>query len=424
MQFSGGTLQQTLSDIIKIRYINLLAFGSRINKNLRLVQPLFFIRRKTMTAILMRTALVIAISLLASSLRAKDCFVYFGTFTDASSHGIYVARLDMNDGKLSRPELAVAIDSPNYLAVSPNGRFLFAATRTNGRHPGSVVSFAIDGKSGALRRLDEKPSGGDGPNYVCDDAAADSLLTANYLSGTVKSFHLNRDGTLVNGTVIQHHGHSVNPARQASPHPHCFVAAPGGRFALACDLGLDKVMIYKVNPADAALTANDPAFAPISPGSGPRHIAFSPDGKTACVISEMACTVTVFDWDGTRGSLKQRQSLSLLPPGQYKESFTAAEIEYRPDGRFVYATIRGHNSVSVLAVRGKKLSLTQNVPCGGDFPRGMGVDPTGRWLIVGNQNSRTVTVFAINRRTGKLTPTGQVLKAGVPVDVKFAPVSS
>lgn len=366
---------------------------------------------------------IVAVTLLSPALLAKDCFVYFGTFTDASSRGIYVSRLDMDSGKLSTPELAAPADSPNYLAVSPDSRFLFAATRA-GNQPGAIVSFAIDGKTGDLRRLDSRSSGGDGTCYVSDDVADKCLLTANYDGGSVKSFHLNSDGTFTDGTVIQHHGSSVNPARQTGPHPHCFVPAPKGRYALVCDLGLDKVMVYQVNPANAVLTPNNPPYAAIAPGSGPRHVAFSPDGKTACVISEMAYTVAVFDWDAKRGKLTQRQSLSLLRPGQYKGlAFTAAEIEYRPDGRFVYATVRGHNSVSVLAVKRKKLSLIQNLSCGGDFPRGMGIDPSGRWLIVGNQKSRTVTVFAINKRTGMLTPTGQILNAGISVDVKFAPVS-
>jgi 6-phosphogluconolactonase len=257
---------------------------------------------------------------------------------------------------------------------------------------------------------------------VSDDVAENCLLVSNYGSGSVKSFHLNPDGTFVDGNVIQHYGSSVNQVRQAGPHPHCIVPSPDGRFALVCDLGLDKVMVYKVNSA-GVLTSNDPPFAPIAPGSGPRHVAFSPDGKTACVISEMACTVTVFDWDAKRGRLTQRQSLSLLPDGQYKDSFTAAEIEWRPDGKFVYATIREHNSVSVLSVKGKKLSLIQNLSCAGDFPRGMGIDPSGHWLMVGNQKSRTVTVFEINKRTGMLTPTGQVVNVGIPVDIKFAPLA-
>lgn len=361
-----------------------------------------------------------AVAFWPPGLWAKDCFVYFGTFTDASSRGIYVSRLDMDSGKLSAPEVAAVEDSPNFLAVSPDSRFLFAAARAGGMGPGSIASFAINGKTGGLRRLDVKSSGGNGPCYVSEDAVDRCLLASNYGGGSVKSYHLNSDGTFTDGTVIQHYGSSVNPARQAGPHPHCFVPAPRGRFALACDLGLDKVMVYKVDPASAALTPNDPPFALIAPGSGPRHIAFSPDGKIAVVISEMACTVTVFDWDAKHGRLTQRQSLALLPAGQYQDSFTAAEIAWRPDGKFVYATIRGHNSVSVLAVKRKKLSLVQNLPCGGDFPRGMGIDPSGHWLIVGNQKSRTVTVFGIDKHTGMLTPTGQVLNAGIPVDVKFA----
>jgi 6-phosphogluconolactonase len=381
-----------------------------------------FLTHRTQTRIAIGACFIFALTLVVPAAPARDCFVYFGTFTDASSRGIYVSRLNMDSGNVSSPELAVAADSPNYLAVSPDGHFLFAVTRVDGNDPGSVASFSIDGKTGALRRLDIKSSGG-GPCYVGDDAEDHCLLTANYGGGTVKSFHLNADGTFTDSTVIQHSGSSVNAARQAGPHPHCFVPAPGGQFALACDLGLDKVMVYKVNPANAALTPNDPPFAAIAPGSGPRHIAFSPDGKTACVISEMACTVTVFDWDGKRGRLTQRQSLSLLPPGQYKDTFTAAEIAWRPDGRFVYATVRTHNSISVLAVKRKKLSLIQNLPCGGDFPRGMGIDPSGRWLLIGNQKSKTVTVFGINARTGMLTPTGQVLDVGIPVDVKFVPIT-
>lgn len=376
---------------------------------------------KIKTALCAKALSLIALTLLVPAAWAKDCLVYFGTFTDASSKGIYVSHLDLDSGKLSAPELAVAVDSPNYLAISPDGRFLFAASR-NDQGEGAVDSFSVDAKTGTLSLLDQKSSGGSGPCYVGVDPPDQAVIVANYTGGTVKSFHLKPDGSLTDGTVIEHHGSSVNPARQAGPHPHCFVAAPAGHFALSCDLGLDKVMVYRVNPADATLTTNDPPFAAIAPGSGPRHIAFSPDGKSACVISEMACTATVFSWNGAKGKLREREAVQLLPPGQYQKSFTAAETAYRPDGRFVYATIREHNSVSVLAVEGKKLSLIQNLPCAGDFPRGMGIDPTGRWLIVGNQKSKTVTVFGIDPTTGKLTYTGQSLAVGIPVDVKFLPI--
>jgi 6-phosphogluconolactonase len=376
---------------------------------------------RTKTALCARALSLIVVALLVPAVWAKDCLVYFGTFTDAASKGIYVSHLDLDSGKLSAPEVAAAVGSPNYLAISPDGHFLFAVTRGD-KGDGAVATFSVDAGSGSLKLLDQKSSGGNGPCYVGLDTPDQAVIVANYSGGTVKSFHLNPDGTLVDGTIIEHHGSSVNPERQAGPHPHCFVPAPDGRFALACDLGLDKVMIYRVNPDNGTLTTNDPAFAAIAPGSGPRHIAFSPDGKSACVISEMACTATVFSWNGAKGKLRERQTVQLLPPGEYQKNFTAAEIAYRPDGRFVYATVRTHNSISVLAVDGKKLSLVQNLPCAGDFPRGMGIDPTGHWLIVGNQKSKTVTVFAIDAETGKLTYTGQSMVIGIPVDVKFLPL--
>lgn len=386
-------------------------------------QP-FTRRPRIISRIFSGTLLIIAALLLPPTIWAKDCFVYFGTFTDTTSRGIYVSRLDMDTGKLSDPQLAVAASSPNYLAVSPNGRFLYAAARgNNSANSGAISAYAIDGSNGHLKLLDEKPSGGAGPCYVGTDTSGQCIFAANYVAGSVKSFHVNPDGTLADGTVIQHEGHSINPDRQKGPHAHCFVAAPTGQFALACDLGLDKVMVYKFNASDATLTPNKPPFATVTPGSGPRHVAFSPDEKTACVISEMACKVTVFDWDGVNGKLQSRQAVSLLPPATYQPTFTAAEIAYRPDGRFVYATVRGPNSVSVLAVDATtgNLSLIQNLPCGGDFPRGMGIDPSGHWLIVGNQKSGTITVFSIDADSGKLTPTGQVLNVGSAVDVKFAP---
>ena len=371
----------------------------------------------------------LALALLVPNLRAADCLVYFGTFTDTHSHGVYVSRLDMETGKLSKPKLAVAVPSPNYLAVSPDGRFLYVAERRdNTTNGGSIDAFAINPRSGRLKLLDKKSSGGAGPCFVGVDAAGQNVFCANYNGGSVKSFHVNADGTLTDGTVIQHHGSSVNPDRQTGPHAHCFVGAPSGPFALACDLGMDKVMVYHVDPANAALTPGDPPFATVAPGSGPRHLAFSPDGKTVCVISEMACTITVFDWDSATGKLNERQVVPLLLPGLYQKTFGAAEIVYSPDGKYVYATIRGPagprgaNSISTLAVDKQTgdLRLIQNLPCGGDFPRGLGVDPSGGWLIVGNQKSGTVTEFIIGP-DGRIKLIGKPLSVGSAVDVKFAP---
>jgi 6-phosphogluconolactonase len=285
-----------------------------------------------------------------------------------------------------------------------------------------VSAFALDTHTGGLKLLDQKSSGGDGPCHVSVDSSGQAVFVANYNSGSVKSFRANDDGTLTDGTFIQHHGGSVDTNRQDHAYAHCMVPAPGGRFVLACDLGMDKVMIYRFDGANAALTANKPAFASVPPGSGARHLAFSPDGKFAYVINEMGCTVTTFAWDGTKGKLKPRQMVSLLPPGvALTNAYTAAEIAVRPDGRFVYGTVRGHDSISVLSVDAKNGNLTfvENVPSGGIFPRGMGIDPTGHWLLAANQKSGTVSVFDIDAATGKLTSTGQIVPSGTPVDVKF-----
>jgi 6-phosphogluconolactonase len=368
--------------------------------------------------------LVATIALLAGpNVTAKDYWAYFGTFTNETCRGVYVSRFDPKTGRLSPAQVAAEIPSPTFLAVSPDGGLLFTATRAetfDGRKGGSVSAFAIDRHTGSLRLLDQKFSGGEAPCHVSVDRDGQNVFVANYLGGSVKSFHLNRDGTLAEGTSVLHHGSSVNTNRQSHAYAHCMAPAPAGRFVLACDLGTDKVTVYQVDSTNAALTAVETASVP--PGSGARHLAFGPDGHFAYVINEMGCSVTAFAWDGIKGTLTPHETVSLLPPdAPVTNTFTAAEIAVSPDGRFVYGTTRGHDSISVLAVGAKTgaLSLVQNLPSGGNAPRGMGIDPSGRWLLAAHQKSGTVTVFAIAPATGKLTPTGQALPAGSPVDVKF-----
>ena len=350
--------------------------------------------------------------------------VYFGTYTNSLSRGIYVARLDGDTGRLSAPELAAETPSPCFLAVSPGNKFLYAANSVpvfQGEKTGAVTAFAIDPGSGKLKWLNQTSSGGAGPCHVSVDATGKVLLVANYGSGSVKSISLNSDGSLgPGGLFFQLHGSGVNPGRQSGPHAHFITTDPANRFALACDLGTDRVLIYRL--ADGILTSNNPPFAVVPPGSGARHLAFSRDGKYVHVINEMGCTVTTFAWDADNGNLALVETVSALPPGVAAETrFTAAEILVHPSGQFVYATVRGHDSVSVFAadVASGRLTFRQNLPCGGQVPRGLGLDPTGRWLIVANQKSDNVVVFAVDAVTGKLSPTGQELKIGAPVDVKF-----
>jgi len=359
---------------------------------------------------------------LALAAPARDFFVYFGTYTNALSRGIYVSRLESGTGRLSAPELAAETPNPSYLAIAPTGKFLYAANEvgsSGGGEAGLVSAFAIDQKTGRLALLDQKSSGGAWPCHLSVDATGAALLVANYDAGSVKSFQLRDDGGLgAEGSFVRHHGASVNASRQTGPHAHCIIPDPANRFALACDLGTDKVMVYRLNSAAGTLT--DASVATLPPGSGPRHLAFSDNGKFVHVLNEMGCTLSTFGWDSRAGQMAPVETVSALPPEvPVQPGFTAAEIVVA--GKFVYVTIRGHDSVGVFSIEARtgRLRYRQNLPTGGQVPRGLGVDPTGHWLLVGNQNSHTVTEFAINPRTGLLAPTGQSLNIGSPVDVKF-----
>ena len=369
---------------------------------------------------------VLVLLAFASLASAENLFVYFGTYTNALSRGIYVARLDADTGKLSAPELAAETPSPCFLAVSPDEKFLYAANSVptfHGEKSGAVSAFAIDKTSGKLTLLNQKSSGGAGPCHVSVDASGKVLLAANYGGGSVKSFRLDRDGSIgATDTFMQHHGSSVNPNRQSAPHAHFICADPSNHFALACDLGTDKVMIYTLDANTGELTSGRPPSAAVPPGSGARHLAFSRDGKFLHVINEMTCTITTFAWNSASGKLDLVETVSALPPGvAVQNDYTAAEILVHPAGKFVYATLRGHDSVSVFAAdaRSGRLTFLQNVSAGGKTPRGLGMDPSGRWLIVGNQKTDNAAEFWIDLTTGKLSPTGQELKIGSPVDVKF-----
>ena len=360
----------------------------------------------------------------ATAASAKEFLVYFGTYTNALSRGIYVARLDADTGKISTPELAAEVANPCFLNLSPDRRFLYSAnsTKFDGNN-GSVSAFAVDKKSGGLKLLNEKSSGGNGPCHVSVDASGKVLLAANYGSGSVKSFRLENDGSIgPDGSLLQHTGSGVNTNRQAAPHAHFICADPGNRFALACDLGLDRVMAYQLNTTNARLEVEHGYnLGDVPPGAGARHLAFSRDAKFIYVLNEMGCSISRFSWDAKNGLLELQETVSALPPGvELQKNFTAAEILVHPSGKFIYATLRGHDSVSVFAAKKSgKLTFVQNISCGGKVPRGLGIDPTGRWLFTGNQKSDNVAEFSIEAKTGKLTATGTELHIGSPVDMKF-----
>jgi 6-phosphogluconolactonase len=234
---------------------------------------------------------------------------------------------------------------------------------------------------------------------------------------------LDSDGRLgAASSVIRHQGHSVNPARQEGPHAHSINVDPGNRFAVAADLGLDQVLVYRLDPATAQLVANDPPSVSVAPGSGPRHFAFHPSGKFGYVINEMSCTMTAFDYNANAGRLTPIETISTLPQGEpLKSHYSAAEVQVHPSGKFVYGSNRGHNSITLLAVDGARGTLrwVDNTSTRGKTPSGFGIDPTGSYLLVGNQDSNSVVTFRIDQQTGRLSAVGEPLAIGSPVCVQF-----
>ncbi len=366
---------------------------------------------------------------LATEAHAKEFLVYFGTYTNGLSQGIYVSRLNSKTGALSDPVLAAETPSPCWVSISPDEKYLYAANSVNmfdGVRNGEVSAFTIDAKSGQLTLINAKPSGGVGPCYVSTDTSGKVLLAANYGGGNVKSFLIDANGGIgADGTFSQHIGQGVNTSRQTGPHAHYIATDPGNKFALVCDLGLDKVVVYALDTKTGALDLKS-GFTPttVPPGSGSRHLVFSRDGKFVHVINEMACTITTLKWNKKDGTLDPVETVSILPSTvPRKDNFTAAEILLHPSGKYVYATVRGTGSdlVSAFAVdsRTGKLTWLQSVGSGGEVPRGLGIDPTGHWLITGHQKSNNATEYATDVKTGMLTPTGRELKMGSPVCVQF-----
>src|SRR6266513_3805864 len=305
----------------------------------------------------------------AESSRNSTAFlVYIGTYTGVKSKGIYVSRFDSANGKLGAPELAVETASPSFLALHPNRRFLYAANEIgdfDGKKSGAVSAFVIDSHTGKLTPLNQQPSGGDGPCHLVVDRTGKTVLVANYGGGSVEALPIKPDGSLDSPAIfIQHHGTSADPQRQEGPHAHFIATDAANRFALACDLGLDKVLVYKFDPANSSLVANDPPSVSLAPGSGPRHLAFHPSGRYAYVINEMKCTMTAFSYDPERGELKEVQNLSTLPEGEsVKPNYSTAEVEAHPSGKFLYGSNRGHDSIVLFAIdpSSGKLSHVENV---------------------------------------------------------------
>lgn len=354
---------------------------------------------------------------------APGTYVYVGTYTrDTGSAGVYRLRLDETTGALSEPEVAAEVENPSFLAVHPGHRVLYAVSETRGtaERPGGTVSGYSIGPDGVLTPINVESTGAGGPCYVATTADGSVVLVANY-SGSIASLPAGSDGRLAPAaTFLRHEGSSVHPRRQRGPHAHSINVDPSGRFALAADLGLDRVLVYRIGQTDGTLTPHDPPSAAVSPGSGPRHLAFHPGGRTAYLINELTNTITVFDWDAEAGTLSERQTIPTLPEDFTGTSYTA-EVQVHPSGRFVYGSNRGHDSLAIFAVNPGTGTLTAvgHESTDGARPRHFGIDPTGTFLIAANQDTGNLVVFRIDQETGRLTRTGVTATVPSPVCVRF-----
>jgi 6-phosphogluconolactonase len=342
------------------------------------------------------------------------------------SEGIYAYRFDENSGEMAALGLAAETPSPFWLLVSRDGRFLYAANIIgdfHGQASGSVSAFGIDSPSGKLRLLDQVATLGADPCYLSLDRTGRFLLVANYSGGSVAVLPVRADGSLGEVTsFVQHAGSGSVPKRQQDPHPHAIAVSPDNRYALAADLGLDQLLVYRFHPATGSLTRASPPFATLRPGSGPRHFVFSPDGKFVYVTDELGSTITVFSYRPEPAALRVLQVVSILPAG-FAGKNTGAEIAVAPSGRFLYASNRGADTIAVFAIDPQSGSLAPLgwVPTLGKTPGMFAIDPSGSYLFVANHDSDNVVVFRIDQEGRQLTPTGKVIDLPGPDAVAFVP---
>lgn len=355
----------------------------------------------------------------------ENLLLYVGTYTQGDDpEGIHLVRMESRTGRLGRVGAVKSGPNPSFLALHPGGRVLYAANEIlehGGRATGTVSAFAIANATGALSRISQQPSSGGAPCYVSVDRLGRALLVANYVGGNVALLPIDANGSLQPASdVRQHAGKGANPERQEAPHAHCIVPDPGNRFALAADLGIDRVLVYRLDLGAGSLTHVEGSDARLRPGSGPRHLAFHPTLPLVYVANELSSTVSTLPFDPDTGSLSVRDTRSTTARG-WKGANYPADIHVAPDGRTLYVSNRGQNSIAVFSIAPDgALALEQTISTEGDWPRNFALDPTGGWLLVANQRSDSIVVFSRDPDSGRLTTAGHSLAIAAPVCLRFA----
>ncbi len=368
---------------------------------------------------------LVGMYLFSTMVLAEKVRVYFGS---SESKGIYVSTFDMDSGELSLPKLAIKIKNPGFIVAHPNDKFIYSTTSLSGGKAGAVAALKVN-DDGMLTLVNKQSSGGGGPCHVSLDATGKSLMVANYSSGTVAALKINDDGSLGKSlSVHKHEGSVPNSKWQKGPHPHSIYEHPKNGFVYVPDLGIDKVMIYKLNPDKAILTAA--GFVAV-PGKkmGPRHMKWSADGKYAYLLNELGCAVTVFKSRWRGGKLKYKASLRTLIDENVvgRDDMSASEIRIHPNGKFIYAATRddihkGRDTIAVFSSfsNSKEWHRIELVSAEVSEPRNFNIDPSGKWMLVGGQASHDIAIFSIDTETGKLVFTGRKIAfAGSPTCIEF-----
>jgi 6-phosphogluconolactonase len=353
----------------------------------------------------------------------RKYLVFVGTYTTKTeSKGIYTYAFDADTGKLTPKGVAAETSDPSWVAVHPSGKYLYAANEAG--KASAVTAFAVDAKSGKLTLLNQVPSQGEDPCYLSFDKTGKYIFVANYTSGTIAVFPILKGGRLGAHTAMVKDQGATGPdkKRQEGPHAHSVQTTPDNRFALVADLGLDEIVDYRFDASNGALI-DRLVHLSVAPGSGPRHFAFHPNGSFAYILNELKSTATALLVDSKDSALISIQTISTLPKS-FSGRNDAAEIAVHPDGRFLYTSNRGHDSIAVFAIDPGEgtLKLVAHVPTGGKEPRHFGIDPSGKYLLAENQHSNNIVVFKIDAATGGLTPTGQVVEVPSPVGLTFVAV--
>lgn len=344
----------------------------------------------------------------------EEPLVFISSFASGEQGAIHAFTLDETTGTLKQLQRTTGVENPFFMAVSPDHRFLYSiyAPTFGGTENEQVAAFRIEGRSGKLNPLNRQSTKGTASCYLDVDATGRSVLLANYSTGSVASYSVQSSGSLSEPvSFVQHHGSSVDAARQKEPHAHCFVISPNNRFAYAADLGIDQIVCYVLDPATAKLTPNQPSFVRTPLGGGPRHLTFHPNGKFMYVINELKNSVTLFDFDSESGILTERQTISTLP-GDFDATSHTADLKITPSGKYLYGTNRGHDSIAAYRIADDgTLSLIEIKASLGKGPQNLAITQNGNLLLCANMPGNNVAVFRINADTGMLA------SAGEPVEI-------